>query len=91
MYKVKGMVAFMKGQKNNRQQAKTLKKVLKYIEKYKIFLALSLCFAPKTLTEWQGGISTLLLGQPTLWAVVPSCNSNIAHQNYLFKCKLALQ
>ncbi len=51
MYKVKGMVAFMKGQKNNRQQAKTLKKVLKYIEKYKIFLALSLCFAVATVVS----------------------------------------
>ncbi len=49
--KVKGMVAFMKGQKNNKQQAKTLKKVLQYIENYKIFLALSLAFAVATVVS----------------------------------------
>ncbi len=49
--KVKGMVAFMKGQKNNKQQAKTLKKVLQYIENYKIFLVLSLVFAVATVVS----------------------------------------
>lgn len=49
--KVKGMVAFMKGQKNNKQQSKTLKKVLQYIENYKIFLALSLAFAVATVVS----------------------------------------
>ncbi len=49
--KVKGMVAFMKRQKNNKQQAKTLKKVLQYIENYKIFLALSLAFAVATVVS----------------------------------------
>ncbi len=41
----------MKGQKNNKQQAKTLKKVLQYIENYKIFLALSLAFAVATVVS----------------------------------------
>ncbi len=41
----------MKGQRNNKQQAKTLKKVLQYIENYKIFLALSLAFAVATVVS----------------------------------------
>ncbi len=41
----------MKGQKNNKQQAKTLKKVLQYIENYKIFLVLSLAFAVATVVS----------------------------------------
>ncbi len=41
----------MKAQKNNKQQAKTLKKVLQYIENYKIFLALSLAFAVATVVS----------------------------------------
>ncbi|MCI8882407.1 MAG: ABC transporter ATP-binding protein [Lachnospiraceae bacterium] len=41
----------MKGQKNNKQQAKTLKKVLQYIENYKIFLVLSLVFAVATVVS----------------------------------------
>ncbi len=49
--KVKGMVAFMKGQKNNKLKPKTLKKVLQYIENYKIFLALSLAFAVATVVS----------------------------------------
>ena len=41
----------MKGQKNNKQQAKTLKKVLQYIENYNIFLVLSLAFAVATVVS----------------------------------------
>lgn len=41
----------MKEQRNKRQQTKTLKKVLTYIENYKIFLALSLVFAVATVVS----------------------------------------
>ncbi len=41
----------MKKQVKNKQQTKTMKKVLKYIEKYKIFLLLSLIFAVATVVS----------------------------------------
>lgn len=41
----------MKKQVKSKQQTKTMKKVLKYIEKYKIFLVLSLIFAVATVVS----------------------------------------
>ena len=41
----------MKEREKKKQQVQTLKKVLKYIERYKVFLVLSLVFAVATVAS----------------------------------------